>query len=144
MEKDNIEYIKQLIQEEGGYVSCVEPMGPLTMLFFTIRPENTETVRYDRRMLEYDIWRLDDADELRPHIRDIIADSNGMAPVFSVYRVYRNPDNKLIIRAGWINSIWGGKNTTETTYEEAKELIKNPPDNQSHIHWEDMKTVYKL
>lgn len=155
MQKDNIEYVKQLIREEGGYVSCVEPMGPVTVLFFTVRQQMYEQMkggelipmkmpRYERTSLEFQLACFDDVDELRPYIREIIKSSDGMLPVFSIYKVYRGEDNKLYIRLGFINHIYGGKDTTEVTYEEARELLKNPPDYPHPIHWIDMKTVYKL
>lgn len=152
MHSDNIDYIKKLIQEEGGCVSCVDPMGPVTVLFFTVWTQMTDLENnpigpypnYERVVLEHGVWSLDNADELRPHIRDIVKASTGMDPVFSVYNVSRNEDNKLKIRAGFINHIWGGKTVKETTYEEAIDLVKNPPDHPHFIHWVDMKTVYKL
>lgn len=155
MEKDNIEYVKKLIREEGGYVSCVEPMGPVTVLFFTVRGQIYEQLkcgelvpmempRYERVSLEFQLARFDDVDELRPSVREIVESSDGMLPVFSVYKSYRGEDGKLNIRLGWINHIYGGKDTTETTYEEARELITNPPEYVHPTHIQDLKTVYKL
>lgn len=155
MQKDSIEYVKQLIREEGGYVSCVEPMGPVTVIFCKCYDPIYEmkggekillpSPRHERTCLEYGLYIYDNLDGLKQEVKnclDISEKYGTMMPIFSVYEVYKK-DDKFYIRMGVVDHMYG-KTTTEVTYEEAIELLKNPPDYPHPIHWIDMKTVYKL
>jgi hypothetical protein len=155
MQKDSIEYIKQLIREEGGYVSCVEPMGPVTVIFCKCHDPMYETKggekillpspQHERTCLELPCYVFDELEDIRQEIKDRLSISKlygTMNPIFSVYQVFKL-NGKFHIRMGVVDHMYG-KTTTEVTYEEAEELLKNPPNYPHPMHWIDMKTIYKL
>jgi tRNA G37 N-methylase Trm5 len=155
MEDDNIKNLKRIIREEGGHVSCVEPMEPVTVIFTKCSDpmyeiKNGEKIlspspRYERATIEFGLYLFDNLDDIRPQIRDHLAELekyNMAPPIFSIYRICE-VHGEYRVRMGFVDHLYG-KDNTELTYDEARELIKNPPDHVHYTYIQDLKTVYKL
>lgn len=147
----NVEYVKQLIRDEGGYVSVATPPGPVTVIFTKclspIKRQDSlgdyidETfLRYEKYVIEYNTWLGENFEGFRECIKEII-NSTTKTTIFSIYKVGKI-GNKLMIRLGWLNYYYGEQQ--EVSLEEAQILLANPPDHVSIEFLQDIKALYNL
>jgi len=138
--------IKNIIKEEGGYVSPITPPGPVTVIFTKcITPiysgNNIIKEQYDKYSIEYQTMVFDDLEEFRKNAKKII-ESSTKKTIFSLYTFIRKSDLEYMLRLGWLNNYYGEQ--VEVSVEEAKEIIKNPPKDVSYEYVQDLKNIYCL
>lgn len=135
--------IKNIIREEGGYISCVDMKGPVTVLFMVHDAPNYKDNIYTRYSVECTSFNLSEKgiEGFRQFIRNVI-DSDFRTAVFCPYSIVTDNNGDILFRLAFFNNHLFQR---EITIEEAKKLIENPPDNVSQAYFiHDIKTIYGL
>lgn len=146
LENLTLDDIKNIITEEGGYVSPIKAPGPVTVIFTKcITPiysgHNIIKEYYEKYAIEYGTVFFYDLEEFRKYIKEII-DNSPNKNIFSLYALGRKTDSLYMLRIGCLNNYYGEQ--VEVSVEEAKEIIKNPPENLSYEYVQDLKNIYRL
>lgn len=149
-EEITIEQLKKIIVEEGGTVSCVDMYGPVTAVFFENLFDVKDTkgniipqYKYDRYALEAGAYDLSQGvDRFRESVKEILDECKYSPAIFFPYCLMRDKEERLLFRcAVFVPSMGAVK---QISIEEAKNLLKNPPETISKYFLIDMKNIYGI
>lgn len=142
--------IKKIIREEGGIVSEIIPLGPIWVLFSRNKEPisiNGEAPRfyYEKYAIEMGSFcfvKNNGIDGFREEVKAVIKNSKSDTVIFSLYTLGKDKHGNLCLRFSYIN--YYNCPQIEVSVEEAREIIKNPPENLSYEYVQDLKNIYCL
>lgn len=150
MHNDNIDidYIKNIIREEGGHVSISPSNYPVTLIFTKVLTPLTcvedgvtitTTENYAKYNVEAATMRVKDIEEFKVNIRALLEYRSYAIIWISSVRLI---DDYICIRLGYLTEFYGEQR--ELTRDEAIEMVNNPPKSVSDTYIQDLKAVYGL
>ncbi|HRO65814.1 MAG TPA: hypothetical protein PKU78_06330 [Candidatus Dojkabacteria bacterium] len=151
--EDIKEQVRQIIKDNGGYVSIIDSPGPITLIFTHVRsdkgnkyPRNSD-IYWQKMAVEMGTYKVENLHDFGKNtVQGILNESNlyNKIPIFKLYTAERVGDI-IYIRMAFLNSFFGDQ--VEIDMDTAKEIIADPEKFGLQDRYEfikDLKVIYGL